>query len=75
MNVRELKEKLKDYDDDTEVFLATNIIEGREGLGYEMRRLIHGYSTPNKKPKNLLLTSLETELNYAYDITINTEAK
>lgn len=75
MNVRELKEKLKDYDDDTEVFLATNIIEGREGLGYEMRRLIHGYSTPNNSPKDLLLTSLETEFDIAYDITINTGAK
>ena len=72
MNVRELKEQLKDFDDDTEVFLATNIIEGREGLGFEMRRLIHGYGAPAKKPAKLLLTSIETEFNIAYS---NTEAK
>lgn len=72
MNVRELKEKLKDFDDDTEVFLATNIVEGREGLGFEMRRLIHSYSAPAKKPARLLLTSIETEFNIAYS---NTEAK
>lgn len=72
MNVRELKENLKDFDDDTEVFLATNIIEGREGLGFEMRRLIHGYGAPTKKPAKLLLTSIETEFDIAYS---NTEAK